>query len=162
MEKQRENKNPCGYCGFRYGRDAAGGAAGVADVGARSIFVARTEARTAAFEPVSNSGSRKLSDSLFETGFPALRRSTAKRCTPVTIDLPASATPPLLYIFWFRQRYPRHRCRIRSGIWPGARISAGCQPRHGENAIRKSRNALSSVSRNILSTISTPSFFPSS
>ena len=39
-------------------------------------------------EPVSNSGSRKLSDSLFETGFPALRRSTAKRCTPVTIDLP--------------------------------------------------------------------------
>lgn len=48
MEKQRENKNPCGYYGFRYGRDAAGGAAGVAaDVGARSIFVARAEARTA-------------------------------------------------------------------------------------------------------------------
>lgn len=46
MEKQRENKNPCGYCGFRYARDAAVGAAGVAVASVRSISAARTEPRT--------------------------------------------------------------------------------------------------------------------
>lgn len=47
MENQRENKNPCGYCGFRYARDAAGAAGVAVAAGVRSISAARTRTENA-------------------------------------------------------------------------------------------------------------------
>lgn len=108
MEKQRENKNPCGYCGFRYTeRDADAGAsagAAVAPGCVRSLRAERNPERQlrTGFELP---GSRKPSDSLFETGLPStFRHETAS--TPVTIRLASLSLNESTFIPGRFQRRP--------------------------------------------------------